>query len=132
MLSVLDNHDIFILALSLEAKTSQEETSQNYNTLKIGRMDATNPGLKKGIWGIKSLNFQAGYHLQSIILKVFTSSSSPKATIHKKVWSKCRIIHQSGKNHNSKRKDWKYMEIGLYVIFVARFITKPPHWFEEK
>lgn len=110
MLSVLDNHDIFILALSLEAKTSQEETSQNYNTLKIGRMDATNPGLKKGIWGIKSLNFQAGYHLQSIILKVFTSSSSPKATIHKKVWSKCRIIHQSGKKNNSKRKEWKYME----------------------
>lgn len=43
-------------------------------------------------------------------------------------------------NNSSKRKKkttakersgntWK---IGLYVIFVARFITKPPHWFEEK
>lgn len=46
MLSVLDNHDIFILALSLGAKTSQEETSQNYNTLEIGRMDAKNAGLQ--------------------------------------------------------------------------------------
>ena len=53
MLSVLDNHDIFILALSLEAKTSQEETSQNYNTLEVGRMDAKNPGLQKA-FGVSS------------------------------------------------------------------------------
>lgn len=84
MLSVLDNQDIFILALSLEAKTS-EETSQDYNTLEIGCKKCW---FAKGIWGIKSLNFQAGYHLQSIILKVFTSSSSPKANIHKKYASK--------------------------------------------
>lgn len=71
--------------------------------------------------GYQILIFQEGYHLQSIILKVCTSSSQK---------SMVKVSNNSSKRkkkNNSKRKDWKYMEIGLYVIFVARFITKSPH-----